>query len=233
MMIKERILIVGCNPVAFEVGLVLQKRGLRFVMIDDSNYYIDEAKKHGFDVVITNISDDEKLLHYGIGESVTTLYALFEEDEKNIFITISARFLDKSLEIIALTQTHDTISKLYSVGANTVLDPYEISANRIHQMLNKPEVVSILDNTFFSNSSIEITEIEIQKNSIFEGKQIEEIDLKNQFSLLLLGIIDLELSSKMIFWAEGIDHKIDAGDVLVVIGLLKDIEHFKSSLYID
>ena len=100
-------------------------------------------------------------------------------------------------------------------------------------MLNKPEVVSILDNTFFSNSSIEITEIEIQKNSIFEGKQIEEIDLKNQFSLLLLGIIDLELSSKMIFWAEGIDHKIDAGDVLVVIGLLKDIEHFKSSLYID
>ena len=61
------------------------------------------------------------------------------DDSKNIFLAISARAIDESIEIVSITQKHDTIHKLKAAGAKTVIDPYQISGKRIYEIIKKPD----------------------------------------------------------------------------------------------
>jgi voltage-gated potassium channel len=231
MKIEEKIIIFGCNPISFEVGFALRGRGYSYLLVDDSIKYKTEAEALGYTLLVGDIYSDSFLEELGIGNGVETIYTFFLEDEKNIFLTLSARFLDEKLEIISLTETHDTISKLEASGSNVVMDPYEISANRMHQILTKPEVVTILDKTFFSNDDLDITEIVIPTNSTYNGMLLSQTQFQEKYSILLLGLVDFELSDSFVFCAEGTKHKIDEGDILVVIGQRDDIKLFKSSLH--
>ena len=101
----------------------------------------------------------------------------------------------------------------------------------MHQILTKPEVVTILDKTFFSNDDLDITEIVIPTNSTYNGMLLSQTQFQEKYSILLLGLVDFELSDSFVFCAEGTKHKIDEGDILVVIGQRDDIKLFKSSLH--
>jgi voltage-gated potassium channel len=54
-----------------------------------------------------------------------------------------------------------------------------------------------------------------------------EISFK-AMGIILIAIIDVELGHELIFIDHRINHKLDAGDILVVIGLSENINKFKA-----
>jgi voltage-gated potassium channel len=58
--------------------------------------------------------------------------------------------------------------------------------------------------------------------------------------VILLGVVDLDLSEELIFGTSSIEHKLDTGDMLVVIGpedqisrLKEDIQHDRKVRLLD
>ncbi len=116
-------------------------------------------------------------------------------------------------------------------GANKVINPYEIGALRIFRLLHKPLILEMLDNILFSKSDIEVAEITIKKNSIFDGVYLKDLTTIDKENIIILGIQGKEISDEFIFFSTGINHKIDEGDTLVILGQSENLKRFKKEIH--
>lgn len=229
----NKILLFGFTKSAIEIALKLKEKGYTFSIIDNDANLIPKAKKLGLELVILDYGDDEQLQDQGIGDNVTFIFTLFEEDAKNVFLILSAKSIDENIHIISITHTKDAIHKLEIAGANTILDPYQISGKKIYKLITQPEVMNIIDATVFGYHDINIEQIMITKNSLLNGKMINDIDQAQYHNILLVGIHDRELKKQFIFITEGHNHKLDEGDILVVIGESENIKRYKEEFKLD
>ena len=226
-MIDGKIVLFGFSRSAIEIATKLRAEGYSFLMVDNDVTLQPRAKKLGFDLYIVDYGDDEKLQELGIGEDVRFVFTLFNEDVHNVFLTLAIRSLDPKVHIIATTDTRDAIHKLEIAGANTILDPYQITGRKIYKLVTQPDVMEVLESTIFGEADINMEQITITSHSPLNGLFMKECDTLATYNLLLLGIHDKELEKEFIFITEGHNHKLDAGDVLVVVGTHYEIDRFK------
>lgn len=87
---------------------------------------------------------------------------------------------------------------------------------------------------FFSDNKLSFSEIEIPENSFLEGKSIKDVykEIQSIYNLLIIGVVDKEISDEVIFVTRGINHILNHKDVLVVVGDIDEIERFKNDLEI-
>lgn len=224
---ESKILLFGFSRSAIEIGARLQAQGLAFTCIDSDASLLPKAKKLGFELLITDYSDDDTLLSLGIGEDVRFVFTLFDEDVQNVFLTLSIRALDSKVQIVSTTHTKDAIHKLEIAGASTILDPYQICGKRIYKLITQPEIMQVIDATIFGEEDINMEQITITAHSALNGLLLNECYLTEKYNMLLIGLHDKELKKEFIFITEGHNHKLDHGDILVVIGKSAEIERFK------
>lgn len=225
-MTPKKILIFGFTKSAIEIGAQLQKKGYQFTLIDNDASLLPKAQKLGLELKIIDYTD-ELLLKEGIGENVDFIFTLFDDDAKNVFLILSAKALDPSLHIISITHTKDAIHKLEIAGASTILDPYQISGKKIYKLITQPEVMNVMDATLFGQHDLNMEQLSITESSPLNQRMINDIYPNDAYNLLLVGIHDKELKKEFIFITEGYNHKLDAGDILVVIGQDEEIARYK------
>jgi len=163
----------------------------------------------------------------GIGSHVKGVFCLFNEDSENVFLAVSARALDPQLRIVAVCQAPEAAPKLRAAGADKVVDPYEISGARVHELIQRPEVVELLEQTVFGLQDLNVAEITIPHDSWLHGVHLSALRKVMTQNIILLGVVDLERGKDLIFSTRGIDHKLDYSDVLVVIGSRNEIDSFR------
>ena len=224
---KPRFAVFGCNPLAIEVAWRLSMAKTPFVMVDSDVALVDAANKEGLVAGLIDYTDDEALRAVGIGGHIEGMFSLFTEDSENVFLAISARALDPHLRIVAVCQAPEAAPKLLAAGANKVVDPYEISGARVHELIERPEVVDLLEQTVFGQQDLNAAEITIPRNSWLHGVHLSALRKVMTQNLILLGVVDLERGKELILSTRGIDHKLDYDDVLVVIGARCEIDSFR------
>ncbi len=158
------------------------------------------------------------------------VFCTLEDDANNIFLTISLRAAFESLYIIALAKDSEGVNKLKIAGANKVLPIVQMTTNVITEILEKPVITNVLHQILYEESEIKIAQIDIVEGSKIVGSKSHDIDFKNEYNLILLAVVDRELSTHFIFTAKGFNHTIDVGDVLVLVGLEKDIDNFVTEI---
>ncbi len=225
--LTKKIILFGFTNAAIEIGFHLREKGYDFIIVDNDESLRDKAEEYKFDLRLFDYTDDDLLQKAGIGEGIELIFCLFLEDAKNIFLTISARALDPKLNIVAITQTHDSIHKLRTAGADTIVDPYQISGKKIYEVIKKPDIVSIIDDTVFGREDINIEQIEVTAGSPLDGIFLDQIKLAGEYNIIILGIHDKEIKERFTFVTEGLRHKLDEKDILVVVGEEAEIERFK------
>lgn len=222
-----KILLFGLSRSTIEIAHRLKLQGFSFVIIDSDTSLVTKAKKLGLDLMIADYSDDDVLVNLGIGEDVAFVFCLFEEDVHNVFLTLAIRSLDPNVQIIATTHTKDAIHKLEIAGATTILDPYQVCGKKIYKLITQPEVMRVIDDTIFGNEDINMEQITITEHSSLNGVLLKDCYQRDRYNMLLLGIHDKEMNKEFIFITEGLNHKLDHGDILVVVGESTEIERFK------
>ncbi len=227
-MTHAKLALFGCNPMAMEVAHRLRAGDTRFVMVDHDAVLVEVAKREGFEVRQLDYTDDASLRAVGIGHGIEKVFCLLPEDSENVFLSISARALDAKLRIIAVCQDPQAAGKLLAAGADKVVDPYEISGARTHELIERPEVVDLLEQTVFGHQDLNIAEIVIPPHSWLNGRPLAALHLVTTQNVLLLGVVDVEQGMDLIFVPRGGEHKLDAGDVLVVLGSRGEIEAFRA-----
>ena len=124
------------------------------------------------------------------------LATVVPNDAANVFITLSARNLNKSLEIIARGEAPSTKSKLLQAGANAVVEPTHIGAERIAQLILYPRSASFTDGSDRMRTlgsglrtlGLELEVMAVAADSPLAGATIEAIEHQASGSLFVVGI---------------------------------------------
>jgi voltage-gated potassium channel len=226
----KRIAVFGYSVMSLEVMRRLNAKQNSLIFISQNDIEAARITEQGFETTIIDFRNDEALKSIGIGSSIDIIFCFYPTDSDNVFLTLSARALDKKLTIIAIVDAPESAEKLLAAGANKIIDPYEICARRTHNMLTKPDVTNMLDNTVFGQHDLNIAQIEIPKGSYLENAKNTELKLAERHNLILIGIVDREFGDALHFAISEKKHILNAGDVLVVLGPAKEIKHFKEAV---
>ncbi|MDO9104652.1 MAG: NAD-binding protein [Methylovulum sp.] len=226
----KHIAVFGYSIMSLEVMKRLQQSQDQLVFIGQDEAEAELMEKQGFITQVIDFRDDEQLKAIGIGSHIDILFCFYPTDSDNVFLTISARAIAKNLTIIAIVDDPESAEKLLAAGANKIIDPYEICGRKTHEMLTRPEISNILDNTVFGRHDLNLVQIEIPKGSCLEDTEISDLKLGEKHNLILIGVVDKELGDELYFAVGEKEHHLDAGDLLVVLGAASEIKAFKASI---
>ncbi|NOQ13803.1 MAG: TrkA family potassium uptake protein [Methyloprofundus sp.] len=227
---NELIAIFGYNSMSFELIAQLIEKQNPLVILDDDPIKIEQAEQKNLPTQLLDYRQDNDLISLGIGSEVKTLFCFLEHDSENVFLTLSARALDKQLNIISIVNDPDAAEKLLAAGANKIIDPYEICSNKVYQLLTKPSITWILDQAVFGRADLHMAEITIPVHSVLDQTLTSQLSLNKRYNLFLVGVVDKELGDKLYFSLGEQDHTLDVGDILVILGANRDIRKFKKEI---
>jgi voltage-gated potassium channel len=213
------------------VAKKLDKKDFDIIVFDEKEK--QEALNDGYlDVdLIKSYILDEDLLEIGIKEAEVAICVL-EDEARNLFLSLSIRNLNNKIKIIAKSEDKDYYHRYKLAGVNKIISPYDIVVTRIDTILKKPVTIDIIHSIVFEDTNLYFSQIDIVENSFLDGKYLSEIELEEEYNLVLVGIIDIEKSNRLQFIGD-YDHKLDGGDVLVVIGPSSEIERIKNDMEVS
>jgi voltage-gated potassium channel len=197
---------------------------LLIVVDNESDYQM--AKKAGYYVKLLDITNDEVLEKLEVHED-DYLICVMKDHYLNVFLTLSLHSLFPKAMIIALSDSFHVTQKLKMAGASRIIDIYQVSANRIHNILTKPVATKLIERLFSPDEDFSFKEMVIPPNSPLDGMKAEDFNFSDH-GVILVGMIDKRLSNQFIFITSGLENHFDVGDTLVCIGYNKDLEAFEA-----
>ena len=215
---SRNIVVVGATPVGLEVARQLTQRGQAVSIVDDHKADVDKARSQGFQVQQINLQDDDELRRVGIGDDADVLFALLNDDASNVFLVISAKAIAPDLPVVSISGSRDTIERLYAAGATKVIDPYRISGYKIYELMHRSVIAETMERTVFGKVDLDIAEIHVEEGSFLHGRYLDELSLDERYNLIVLGVVDRNYGDHLIFATDPRRHRMDDGDVLVIIG---------------
>jgi len=228
-MAVKRILLFGYGEHGKHIAGGLREDGYEVTIVEENEKRFDDARRDGFAYVhLIDMSKDEDLEALS-PQRFDQLVCVMDDEHYNVFLTLSLHSLFPELSIVAISDSIHTTTKLKMAGATKVIDLYEASANKIHNILNRPVATELLEDFVMSRQGISFMEMHIPPRSILEGKKISEFDFA-KYDVLLVGMIDIEHGHGFEFVTSGHDHVLNAGDTIVCMGAVEKLRIFKKRL---
>ncbi len=138
------VVVCGFGRLGAELARALSASSAGFVILEADEARATEARLQGYLCVHGDASSEQVLLTAGV-ERAHALTAVLSNDALNVFITLSARALNPELMIVARGELSSTEGKLLQAGADKVVLPAHIGAERIAELLLYQESVRILE----------------------------------------------------------------------------------------
>jgi voltage-gated potassium channel len=132
--LRNHVIVCGFGRIGVMLAQGLHAGGADFVIVEPAEGPVGLARSLGYLCLQADATDETALKAAGI-EHAKTLATVLSIDALNVFITLSARSLNPGLEIIARGELPSTESKLLQAGANKVVLPTHIGAERIAEMI--------------------------------------------------------------------------------------------------
>ena len=137
------IVICGFGRIGLMLARELSAAGETFVVVEHDEERCQEAKALGFLCRHADATDEDMLRAVHV-ERAKVLATVLPDDAANVYITLSARSLNPKLEIIARGERPSTERKLIQAGADKVVMPAHIGAERIAEIILYPRLASYL-----------------------------------------------------------------------------------------
>ena len=222
----KRIYLFGYGKDAKLISKELPRDQYRVTIITTDEGRYQESKADGnVDTLLMDITDDKNLQSLMIEEE-SKIVALLDDSHLNLFLTLSLRSLYPSIPILVIADSLHTSRKFKLAGATDVIDLYEVSSFTLQSILKKPVATKLLDGFLGVKNEISFGEYTIAPQSQLNNKMVNAINFED-YGVMLIGIIDLEITSKFIFVGEGIDHQLQSGDIIACMGKNEDLDRFE------
>ena len=180
--------IAGYGRVGKQLATEFEKASKDFVVIESNTEETKELLDKGILFIEGDATQDEVLEKTGL-EKAKGLIAALNMDSDNVFITLSAKGVNKNLIVIARANTPHSQNKLKAAGANRVISPYLIGARRMAALLLQPVVSDYLDLVMHGEGiEFKLEELEIQDKSSLNNKSIQDSHIRKNTGALVLAI---------------------------------------------
>ncbi|WP_254070343.1 TrkA family potassium uptake protein [Acidisphaera sp. L21] len=128
------VIVCGFGRIGVQLAQELEAGRAAFVVLEREEARAAEVRALGYLCLQGDATEEATLLAAGVLRA-NTLATVLPNDAANVFITLSARSLNPALEIIARGDAPSTERKLVQAGANSVVLPTHIGAERIAEMI--------------------------------------------------------------------------------------------------
>jgi len=220
--LENHIIVCGYGRIGVELAKALKDGRASYVVIEQEERRVAQARDAGHACLQGDATSESVLMDAGIARA-RALVTVVPNDAANVFITLSARSLNSKIEIIARGDAVSTERKLVHAGANKVVLPTHIGAERIAEILLFPET------SRFIRESERMRELEKQLRNL--GLVIEVVVAPENGALTNLTIEEIESRTNSAFFVVQIDRRagdsitspskgtrIEPGDGVAVIG---------------
>lgn len=225
-----RIVVFSASPLALEVAEKLAQQGYEFVVVDDDEAALDEARERGLNVVHADYTEDEALEALGIGAGVEIIFSLFPEEAVNVFLCISARAMAPGLRIVSVLESGGDAARLHAAGADAVIDPSEIGGRKVYGLVHNPLVVELIEAVLLGPDNLFIEEIAIPAGSSLDGFECRELAFQQDYQVVVVGIVNREGEPLFLFSNEVKSHRLASGERVVVMGPAPVIDRLRADL---
>jgi voltage-gated potassium channel len=143
--LSGHVIVCGFGRIGQMLARELKAGKAAFVVLERGGDRQSAATSLGYLTLQGDATDEEVLKLAGVTRA-RALATVLPDDAANVFITLSARSLNKDLTIIARGEAPTTESKLIQAGADRVVLPTRIGAERMAEMLLYQDFAKLLDN---------------------------------------------------------------------------------------
>ncbi len=139
--LSDHVVVCGFGRIGQMLARALLAGRARFVVLERSEHRFAQARALGYLAINADATDEDALSRAGVGRA-RVLATVLPDDAANVFITLSARSLNAGLTIIARGEAQTTETKLRHAGANQVVLPAHIGAERVAELILYPGGIS-------------------------------------------------------------------------------------------
>jgi voltage-gated potassium channel len=211
---KDHVIVSGFGRMGEHVCREMKKMKLKFLIIEYDPERFALAEELEYNVILGDATSEDTLNKAKV-DKARTFISLLASDADNIYTAMAVRELSPNIKIICRALDIANEKRLYKVGANRVILPYELGSMRIINTVLRPNVVEFLDvMTYSPNMSLSIEEITVKQDSGFAGKQIKDSGLREKYNIMLIA---LKRKDEM-FFNPSPNQEIQAEDILIMVG---------------
>jgi voltage-gated potassium channel len=142
--LTDHVIICGFGRIGVPLSKSLSDARAGFVIVEKDEARINQAIEAGY-LCLQGDAASETVLHAAGVMRAHILVSALPTDAVNVFITLSARALNPELTIIARGEEASTEKKLLQAGANKVVLPTHIGAERMADMILFEESTRLID----------------------------------------------------------------------------------------
>ena len=223
--LRDHIIVCGFGRVGRGAARELQRANVPFLIVDKSEDRVEWAIRDGMLAVLADATDDETLRHAGVMRA-RGLIATLQSDADNLFVILSAKALKPGLQVSARVASEQSEKKMRLAGADYVYAPYDMTGNRMAQVMLKPHVFQFIDfTTKGMGLDVGIEQFSVPASSEIASKSLSESKIRSELGVIVLAI---RKSDGQMQFNPPAEAEIQAGDFLIVmgeLGNLRKLEH--------
>ena len=225
--LKKHFVICYHNDYTIEITKQLREAHIPFVLVDPRPDLEEIAEEFEYPYFIKDEPHTELSMKKAHLSSAKGVIALSDIVANNIALIASIRLYEKEYNIplpyyiISRASSVSDIDKLKKLGADSVVSPTKITAQRITAMAVRPDMENLLESFLYkSTSSLDLEEISVPKYSWLVLKKLKSTHLRDISNVSVVGIIKKDGTS--ITMPKG-DTIITSESKLLIMGTTKSI----------
>lgn len=232
--LKKHFVVCYHNDYTLEVTKELRKSHIPFIVIDPRPEIHEWAKEHNYPTYLNAEPHAELTMLKAHLSSAKGLITLSDSMADNIALIASVRLFEKEhmlprpYYVISTAENTSDVEKLKKLGADTVVSPTRLTAQRVSAMAARPDMENLLEEFLYeSDNPLDMQEIEVPKYSWAVLKKLKETHLRDITNTSIVGI--RKKDGKFITMPKG-DVLITSECKLLVIGTQLKIQETKHLL---
>lgn len=221
-------IVCGFGRIGKVICKELKENKRPFVVIENNPDELKNIEDLNYLALEGGADADDILLEAGI-KHARGLIAVVSSDAENVYITLSAKGLNKDLFILARSSGEEgSETKLLRAGADKVISPYYIGACRMAHLLVRPTVIDFIDLTVHGGElGLRMEEMLVSEKAGFVNQNLRDSGLRMEYDLIVVAIKREE--GEMLFNPSP-KTEILAGDTLIVLGEHNSIKALEKHL---
>jgi voltage-gated potassium channel len=229
--LKQHFVICYHNEFTIQVTKQLRESHIPFVVIDPKDDLEDIASKYKYPYFVKAEPHTSVAILKSHLSSAKGIITLADNIADNIATIASVRLYEKEIGrkrpylIISNANSISDEEKLKKLGANKVVTPTSIMAQRINAMAIRPDMENLLQEFLYKQDTpLAIEEAKITRTSWLTLRKIEDANFKDVANVTIIGL--RQSDGKFIPMPKG-DTTITAGSRLLLIGSSEGIRRVK------
>lgn len=214
---QGHVIICGYGEIIDEVIDSIKLHGVPFVIIDNNESVISHCQENHLPYVKGDPTKDEILKKAYIGSAFSLIAA--KDDETNAFISLTAKGLNKTLNLLAISEKTENVMTLYAAGASRVINP-KIFAGSILGRRACHDFSLDVSGKFAMFGDLEIRQYAIASNSPIADRSIKDAHIRSITGAIIIGV-----------WKDGEfilnpspDEQLSGGTTLLAIGTERQLD---------